>query len=81
MIVFSAFRSMRSSGVVCCCITGDESDSEKLFRPAFQKTVIGEGMPVSKQSGAHGNIVLHFDICFPSTLTPQQKKTIAHVLS
>eukprot|EP00118_Oscarella_pearsei_P003946 m.16396 g.16396 ORF g.16396 m.16396 type:complete len:315 (+) comp26896_c0_seq3:549-1493(+) len=53
----------------------------EIVRPAFQKTVIGEGMPVSKQSGAHGNIVLHFDICFPSTLTPQQKKTIAHVLS
>ncbi|XP_065838070.1 dnaJ homolog subfamily B member 13-like [Oscarella lobularis] len=52
----------------------------EIVRPGFQKVVIGEGMPNAKNAEMRGNLVLHFDIVFPATLTPQQKQTIKQVL-
>jgi len=40
-------------------------------RPGYTKTVAGAGLPDG--SGGFGDLTIHFDIQFPSSLRPEQK--------
>ncbi len=43
--------------------------------------VTGEGMPISKQPGKRGDLLLEFAVTFPQYLDPEQKGLIAKALS
>jgi DnaJ-class molecular chaperone len=53
----------------------------EVIRPGSVKTVSGEGMPISRQPGARGNLVIEFDVVFPEKLTTAQKKGVAKALA
>lgn len=51
-----------------------------VITPNSIKIVRGKGMPVSKQPGTFGNLVLHFDIKFPRALQDEQKQGLRSLL-
>ena len=46
------------------------------FRPGYTKVVPGEGMPLSADPQKKGDLVIEFDIEFPTSLTPDRKDLI-----
>jgi hypothetical protein len=40
----------------------------------------GEGMPISKQPGSRGNLIVKFDVAFPRQLNSSQKEQIRSLL-
>jgi DnaJ-class molecular chaperone len=44
------------------------------------KIIKGEGMPISKQPGQKGELIITFDVLFPKTLTQQQKQALKQIL-
>lgn len=48
----------------------------KMINPGYIHHIYGEGMPISKQKGSKGNLLIHFNIVFPNELNYQQKKAI-----
>jgi len=55
--------------------------SQDAISPDYVKRVKGAGMPVSKRPGERGDMLVRFDIRFPSQkLTPSQQKSIASAL-
>lgn len=38
-------------------------------------------MPVAKQPGAYGNLIIKFDVVFPRTLTDDQKRSLRTTLA
>ncbi|KAF4692331.1 hypothetical protein FOZ60_013689 [Perkinsus olseni] len=53
---------------------------EQVVTPGFTRVIRGAGMPVSKQPGQRGDLVVTFDIVFPKTLSPQQKEILRRTL-
>lgn len=51
-----------------------------VVHPSYTKTVKGEGMPISKQPGQKGDLILDFHINFPRVLTEQQKAQIKNAM-
>lgn len=47
-----------------------------IVRPGDKKVITGEGMPISKQPGKRGDLVVDFDVQFPASLTEAQKQMI-----
>mmetsp|Transcript_24275 Transcript_24275/g.26968 ORF Transcript_24275/g.26968 Transcript_24275/m.26968 type:complete len:348 (-) Transcript_24275:126-1169(-) len=41
---------------------------DKIISPTYEHIVPGEGMPISKQQGARGNLIIKFNIVFPKKL-------------
>ena len=52
-----------------------------IFRPGYTKTVKGEGMPVTNDKTRLGDLVIAFDIQFPTHLSPEQKDLLAKALN
>lgn len=50
------------------------------FRPGYKKVVPGEGMPLSKDYTQKGDLIIEFNIKFPSTLTPERKELLRRAL-
>ncbi|CAL9168002.1 unnamed protein product [Musa hybrid cultivar] len=48
--------------------------------PGHQLIITEEGMPIAKEPGKKGNLIIKFDVKFPSRLTPQQQADIRRVL-
>ncbi|URE26626.1 DnaJ [Musa troglodytarum] len=48
--------------------------------PGRQLVIAEEGMPIAKEPGKKGNLIIKFDVKFPSRLTPQQQADIRRVL-
>ncbi|KAL6754140.1 molecular chaperone [Haematococcus lacustris] len=48
--------------------------------PSSIKIVRGKGMPVSKEQGSFGNLVVKFDVKFPRSLTQEQRQQIRAAL-
>ncbi|GBF97350.1 hypothetical protein Rsub_10997 [Raphidocelis subcapitata] len=44
------------------------------------RTIAGEGMPISKEPGKKGNLVVSIDVAYPRQLTPQQKEQLKGIL-
>ncbi|KAK1939538.1 protein with DnaJ domain, DNJ1/SIS1 family [Babesia divergens] len=51
-----------------------------IVSPSYRKVIANEGMPISKVPSERGDLILEFDITFPKTLTPEQKKQMTAAL-
>ncbi|KAJ7956329.1 DnaJ subfamily B member like [Quillaja saponaria] len=51
-----------------------------VIKPGAEMVVPNEGMPISKEPGKKGNLVVKFDVKYPSRLTPEQKSDLRRVL-
>lgn len=49
-------------------------------RPGYQKIVPSEGMPISKDPNTKGNLIIQFNLEFPSQLNPEQKRLLKEAL-
>ncbi|KAL8606798.1 DnaJ subfamily B member 13 [Nucella lapillus] len=52
-----------------------------IVKPEYKKTVPGEGMPMSSDPTQKGDLVIEFDIQFPTSLTPERKDLVKTALS
>ena len=53
---------------------------DDVLQRGASKVIRGEGMPISKQPGVRGDLVITFDVIFPKTLTAQQKNALKQIL-
>lgn len=51
-----------------------------IVSPGFEKSISGEGMPISKSPNARGYLVLAFDIQFPDFISVDQKSALERCL-
>lgn len=51
-----------------------------VITPRTIRTVKNEGMPISKQPGAKGDLHVHFDVQFPRSLSEAQKQALRTAL-
>ncbi|XP_050236095.1 uncharacterized protein LOC126686107 [Mercurialis annua] len=51
-----------------------------IIKPGYEVVISDEGMPISKQPHKRGNLIIKFDVTFPSILTAQQKSDLKRVL-
>lgn len=51
-----------------------------ILTPSSAKLVKGEGMPISKEPGQKGDLLVKFDIQFPRSLTADQKAQLRALL-
>lgn len=49
-------------------------------QPGSQDVYPALGMPVSKKPGQRGNFIIKYNVKFPTTLTPEQKKALKEIL-
>ncbi|KAF6261965.1 hypothetical protein COO60DRAFT_1293650 [Scenedesmus sp. NREL 46B-D3] len=56
------------------------STRDDVITPQANKIIRGEGMPISKQPGSKGNLVIKFDVAFPRQLNGSQKEQIRSLL-
>jgi len=50
--------------------------TDRVIDPKYVHRVVGKGMPISKQPGSYGDLLIKFDIAFPRQLDKEQKKRI-----
>jgi len=53
----------------------------EVVYPGKEKRIAGLGMPISKAPGSFGDMVVRFNVCFPSSLSDAQRKSIKAALS
>jgi DnaJ family protein B protein 4 len=51
-----------------------------VITPGSTRVIANEGMPISKQPGRKGDLIVTFDVIFPQRLSEIQKERIAHLL-
>ncbi|KAJ7945958.1 DnaJ subfamily B member like [Quillaja saponaria] len=51
-----------------------------IIKPGGEMVVPNEGMPISKEPGKKGNLIIKFDVKYPSRLTPEEKSDLRRVL-
>ncbi|XP_051464734.1 dnaJ homolog subfamily B member 13 isoform X2 [Apus apus] len=51
-----------------------------IVDPKYCKVVPGEGMPLLQDPRSKGNLLIHFNICFPKKLTPEKKMLLRSAL-
>jgi len=51
-----------------------------VISPKLKHTVANEGMPISKQPGKKGNLIVEFDIDFPKSISNTQKEQLTKIL-
>eukprot|EP00878_Enallax_costatus_P006617 GHUV01006935.1.p1 GENE.GHUV01006935.1~~GHUV01006935.1.p1 ORF type:complete len:225 (+),score=43.10 GHUV01006935.1:32-676(+) len=56
------------------------STKDEVITLHTNKTVRGEGMPISKSPGSKGNLVIKFDVVFPRQLSSSQKEQLRSLL-
>lgn len=49
-------------------------------QPGNEDRFPGLGMPISKKPGERGDLVIKYNVKFPTTLTPEQKKALREIL-
>lgn len=49
-------------------------------QPGSQDVYPGLGMTLSKKPNSRGNFIIKYNVKFPTTLTPEQKKTLKEIL-
>lgn len=52
----------------------------EVVAPGATKTVRGEGMPISKAPGTKGDLVIKFNVVFPTHLSEDKKRQLRAVL-
>jgi len=85
-IVFKSRISLKQA-LTGCTVHIQTLDNRKLaipinevVSPGYRKVVRGEGMPLSKSPSTRGNLIIKFDVSFPSQLTEKQKNQIRETL-
>ncbi|MED6157454.1 hypothetical protein PIB30_023185 [Stylosanthes scabra] len=53
----------------------------EIVKQGYELVIPNEGMPISKEPGKKGNLIIKFDVMFPSRLTTQQKNELKRILS
>ncbi|KAI3442703.1 DnaJ_C domain-containing protein [Psidium guajava] len=53
---------------------------DEIVYPGFEKVIVGQGMPVSKEQGRRGNLKVVFLVEFPTDLTDDQRAEVVGVL-
>lgn len=51
-----------------------------IVKPGNSKRIVGRGLPLPKEPGARGDLILEFDIQFPNTLPESTKRQLREVL-
>lgn len=51
-----------------------------IVSPGYKKVVTGEGMPITKNPEQRGDLIIEFNLQFPTSLTPDRKKMIQRAL-
>jgi len=53
-----------------------EANIRDVISPGYEKVLPGEGMPVSKNPGTFGDMIIRFNTKFPTQLTEDQKNQV-----
>ncbi|KAL8134344.1 hypothetical protein AgCh_009391 [Apium graveolens] len=53
---------------------------EDVIYHGYQKIVAGQGMPKSKEPGERGNLIVKFEVEFPTQLTDEQRSDVYNIL-
>eukprot|EP01086_Lenisia_limosa_P014446 TRINITY_DN449_c0_g1_i1.p1 TRINITY_DN449_c0_g1~~TRINITY_DN449_c0_g1_i1.p1 ORF type:complete len:335 (-),score=93.75 TRINITY_DN449_c0_g1_i1:74-1078(-) len=53
----------------------------EIIAPTSTKVIANEGMPLSKNPSAKGNLVIHFNIHYPTSLSHDKKEALRSLLS
>ncbi|CEM18629.1 unnamed protein product [Vitrella brassicaformis CCMP3155] len=53
---------------------------DEIVSHKSRKIVSNEGMPISKQPGTKGDLIIEFDVSYPRSLTAQQKEQLKSLL-
>jgi len=53
----------------------------EVVAPGYEKTIEGEGMPISKKPGTRGDLIIRFHIVFPEYLSEDKKMTLRKLLT
>lgn len=64
-------------------MTGEKlriSTMQEIIKPTTVKRVAGYGLPLPKESGRKGDLLIAFEIKFPEKLTSSQKELLADLL-
>ncbi|ESO00553.1 hypothetical protein HELRODRAFT_82787 [Helobdella robusta] len=51
-----------------------------IIKPGYTRTVIGEGMPLPNDPSKKGDMIIHFNIEFPTSLSSEKKQLIRFAL-
>lgn len=51
-----------------------------VVKPNSELIIQNEGMPISKDPSKRGNLIINFDVVFPSRLSSEQKSELRRVL-
>lgn len=57
-----------------------EIDIREIISPNYKKIIANEGMPNHKNPSQRGNLIIEFNIKFPTDLTPDQRLKIKDIL-
>jgi DnaJ-class molecular chaperone len=52
----------------------------EVTKPHTVKRVSGKGLPIPKQAGKRGDLIIKFDIVFPDALPPSTKEILKDLL-
>lgn len=52
----------------------------EVINPSYSKVVPGEGMPLQKNPAQKGDLIIKFNIKFPTSLTEEQRKKVKEAL-
>lgn len=56
-------------------------DKGQIVRPGQEKRITGEGMPISKQPGKRGDLIVEYDVKFPRNLSQSQRDQVKTALA
>lgn len=51
-----------------------------VIKPSYQKRLVGKGLPLPKEPGQRGDMILEFDIQFPDHLSESQKRRMREII-
>lgn len=62
----------------------DGSSERRVLRnvvgPDTKEVIRGQGMPISKQPGKRGDLIINYDITFPRTIAEEDKRQLRNIL-
>eukprot|EP01126_Amoeba_proteus_P037444 TRINITY_DN3862_c0_g2_i3.p1 TRINITY_DN3862_c0_g2~~TRINITY_DN3862_c0_g2_i3.p1 ORF type:complete len:164 (+),score=27.92 TRINITY_DN3862_c0_g2_i3:686-1177(+) len=76
-------QSLTGVKLILPCLDGvtREISIRDIIHPKYQYCVVGAGMPITKGNGStFGDLVIRFDIQFPSRMTAEDKTRVKDIL-
>lgn len=53
----------------------------EIVVPEFRKSIVGEGMPNQKDGRARGNLIISFNVVYPTNLSDSKKRQLEEILA